>query len=67
MVADVVGNALDELLIFDLVLVHHGLSYGSHDFLFIEADGTAVALNYCLYHTIEKLYCSIKIKKVISF
>ena len=52
MIGDMVCDALDELFVFALIGVHHRLADGSHNFLLVEADGTTVALDYCLYHTI---------------
>ena len=49
--ADVVGNLLDEGLIVALFRVEHGLADGRHDFLFVKAHDTSIALHNCLYHT----------------
>ena len=48
--SNVVGDLLNELLVLTLLGVEHGLTYGGHYFLFIEADDTPVALQYCLDH-----------------
>ena len=48
--ANVVCNLLYECVILTLFGVHHGLSDGCHDFLFVETDYSSVSFYYGLYH-----------------
>ena len=48
--ADAVCNLLNQRLVVALLRVKHSLADGCHDFLFVEAHDTPVALHNCLYH-----------------
>ena len=45
---------IEQSLILALIGVEHGLADGSHDFLLIESYDAPVALNYSLYHILQK-------------
>ncbi len=51
---DMVGNLVQEAFVFAFVRVDHGLTDGSHNFLFIEAHYASVALYNCLDHILLK-------------
>ena len=47
---NMVGNLIQQTLVFTLVSMKHGLSDGCHNLLFIKAHNAAVSLYYCLNH-----------------
>ena len=53
---DVVRYLMDELQVFALVGMQHGLADGGRNFFFVEADDAAVALDNSLYHTIMNVW-----------
>ena len=47
---NMVGNLIQQTLVFTLVSMKHGLSDGCHNLLLVESHDASVTLNYCLNH-----------------
>ena len=47
---DMIGNLVQQALVFSLVGMEHGLADGSHNLLLVEANDASVAFYNCLNH-----------------
>ena len=50
LLSNTVGNLVEQSLVFTLVCMQHGLTYGGHHLLFVKSYYAPVALLNCLYH-----------------
>ena len=63
---DMVCYLIEQSLILALIGVEHGFADGSHDFLLIESYDAPVALNYSLYHILQKFLVDVFFNSVFS-